>query len=323
MSADEAETSIDYDCSRAACPVDEDGDGVGSLSPSPSLRTTLTSNTSIPSLQTGFSSACGSSSFRYHYKGALCDDLRSDVPTIAESIADMQDFQDLPPCPRSQSMISTHSHPADGTRTPRTSGSNRFEPISTIDSREHPLAVQFVEKSSMCSSTDSQFGTAAIGDLGSQSDVPSIRDDMSVTSAPSEICVSFPPSIYCSETGTITPNRERMKSLSGLRSSGSHSHTRSRGPSSDRTNNRGSRASKEDLERKKEKIKENPLLDLVVQGTATSRPRSPWPEEEASQAADMSAPGQLSSSASFASASEKNSKKAASRSGSLTPPLRR
>ena len=39
----------------------------------------------------------------------------------------------------------------------------------------------------------------AVGDLGSASEVPSIRDDQSVSSAPSEICVSFPASI--SENG--------------------------------------------------------------------------------------------------------------------------
>lgn len=183
---------------------DEAASGVGSLSPTPSVHSAPSSlMSSIPSLQ---------SAARYSiYKGSsFSDDLRSDVPTIAESIADMQDFADL--------QVSNRNYTSDGDSvghgaqcTPR--GSKDASTGYSIDARMHPLGV-------MSDKTDSQSCMAAVGDLGGCSDVPSVRDDQSVTSAPSEICVSFPPSLVGSDSGqqfglrhsegTSTPTRKRM-----------------------------------------------------------------------------------------------------------------
>lgn len=271
-------------------------DGVASLSPSPSVHSEITSITSGTTTQS-------QAIHRRYFKGASDYDLRSDVPTIAESIADMQDFQDLPMnLTRSGSVGSTYSRDYDfsvrnlvslgsshsldlphGARTPQSimsqdvsperqrsggghsgnnsfvihsgnnsfvssddyvvqslsmpvmssprmcqgspqfSGSHSLGPIN-IDCRQHPLAVTFdfdkqsKEGGQSCAQSCNP-GNAS--DIGACSDVPSVRDDMSVTSAPSEICVSFPPSVYHSETGTLTPTKARMQSLSNSHYHGS------------------------------------------------------------------------------------------------------
>jgi len=246
----------------------EQEDGVASLSPSPSVQSEITSITSRPSDV----SASLSQALHHHqrrYKGShnsfSNDDLRSDVPTIAESIADMQDFQDLPMNSHSHERFAARSagssHSLDlpiGSRnsgraattidherqrtpddyivhslsmpvmtSPRENrvsgflppcGSHSLGPISDgpiIDGRQHPLAVSFCATQSNAGDAQSCFPN--VSDIGACSDVPSIRDDASVTSAPSEICVSFPPSVYNSETGTLTPTRARMQSISNLR----------------------------------------------------------------------------------------------------------
>jgi len=316
---------------RARSPEDDEAtDGVGTLngdlSPSPSVHTShshVTSIASIPSLQTGFSSTHTGGSVRYYFKGSLFpDDTRSDVPTISESIADMQDFHDLPPTGARTSLSSTQSlydEDHHGTWTPKgsassacsvTHGASSASLRSTdsyasasalsidspahrtiwsssptavsIDSRAHPLAVLSCSNSSTQSHSDSQSCHPAVGDLGTGSDVPSIRDDMSVTSAPSEICVSFPPSIYHSENGSQTPYSERMRSLTGFgklrRGASWHSNSR-RGSRNSSLHSSQSREPR-DID---DAIKENPLLTLVAQGLsssaseATGTPRSSTP----------------------------------------------
>lgn len=263
---------------------DEKLDTLSQLSPCPSVHTIQSSITNTASLHTGLSGqvsgnasashsgrftgvAKGSSFSQYSDGGDMRSDLRSDVPTIAETIADMQDFQDLAPCTRTSSLCSGRSSKGGSENnddsnpnlTPRHSkeglfgGSGSYEPHKiSIDSRMHPLAV--INDMSSCS--------PAVGDLGTHSEVPSIRDDMSVTSAPSEICVSFPPSIYCSESGTLTPARQRMHQLDNL----PHNYTRLNSGSAPFKRSSSERSSSSFVRQ----IEENPLLMLVAQGAEDS-----------------------------------------------------
>jgi hypothetical protein len=145
------------------------------------------------------------------------DDLKSDVPTIAESggIADMQDFSDL------HSEVSGKHHSTASSNLFSSKGSKEFQatPAFFLDTRMHLLGVVCVSPS-MQESTDSQ--SCAVGDLGGCSDVPSVRDDASVASAPSEICVSFP-----SETKKSL-SRSSSISRSGRRSRGTRDHAATR-----------------------------------------------------------------------------------------------
>jgi len=180
--------------------IEEDatGSATPSVSRSPSLHSCITS---VPSLHSG----------AWRYKGgSFSDDLKSDVPTIAESIADMQDFADLP--------IGGYARATDDpiamlqTRSLRASGGSSNNSSMVIDTRLHPLGVVVCATSPAYSSSMSESqgsGNPAVGDLGGVSDVPSVRDDMSVASAPSEICVSFPPTI-CSETGSSSTTSKRL-----------------------------------------------------------------------------------------------------------------
>lgn len=125
------------------------------VSQSPSLRSYVSSGvTSLHSLH----------SSKYHLSSkrtTVGDDLLSDVPAISESIADMDDLKEL-----------------------------RMDCSQTlIDNRQHPLA-PFSAASSCCSWGDSSM-SPVFADLGASSDVPSIRDDASIASGPSEICMSF------------------------------------------------------------------------------------------------------------------------------------
>lgn len=197
--------------------VEEEATGsqTPSLSRSPSLHSCITS---VPSLHSH-------SRYSAYKGGSFSDDLKSDVPTIAESIADMQDFADLP--------VGGYSRATDDTisvlpqRSFRSSSGSAISRDSNtmIDSRLHPLGVLASAASPSYSSTMSESQSssrAAVGDLGGVSDVPSVRDDMSVASAPSEICVSFPPTI-CSETGSVFSSGTTSKRLHGCKSPGSGS----------------------------------------------------------------------------------------------------
>jgi len=156
--------------------IEEDatGSATPSVSRSPSLHSCITS---VPSLHSG----------AWRYKGgSFSDDLKSDVPTIAESIADMQDFADLP--------IGGYARATDDpiamlqTRSLRASGGSSNNSSMVIDTRLHPLGVVVCATSPAYSSSMSESqgsGNPAVGDLGGVSDVPSVRDDMSVASAPS------------------------------------------------------------------------------------------------------------------------------------------
>jgi len=239
---DESKTEDELPRTQNYYQDDEATDGVGS--PSPSVHST--SNSVISSLVTGGSS-------RYYCKNSsFCDDLRSDVPTIAESIADMQDFQDLPILTASasgrfsscSSVSEEDRHRAVASHTPR--GSN-VSSATIIDTRMHPLAVM-----SGCSGADTQSCNPTVGDLGGCSDVPSLRDDMSVTSAPSDICVSFPPCEPPASLGSTTPPRTQMKALSGFKTG----TTSFRRPSNERCS--AERSNRIAL------VKESPLLSLVV-----------------------------------------------------------
>lgn len=208
--ADELATTLEgiiEEGKRTNAVIEEDATGSAgtpSLSRSPSLHSIITS---VPSLHSG----------AWRYKGSsFSDDLKSDVPTIAESIADMQDFADL--------QIGGYSRATDDpiamlqTRSLRPSGGSSNNGIM-IDTRLHPLGVVNSPAYSSTMSESQGSGNPTIGDLGGISDVPSVRDDMSVASAPSEICVSFPPTI-CSETGSSSTTSRRLQGFSGCKSPG-------------------------------------------------------------------------------------------------------
>lgn len=165
----------------------------------------LTGTISRPPSACSFRSGCTSlhshysHSTRHYYRSKRSsmgsDDLQSDVPTISESIADMQDLQELGMSRTSEyaSMSPTSSQTAIN-RGFTTYGMSSAPTSTMIDCRQHPLAPININPTP--SSLDSHVSmNAAIGDLGCCSDVPSVRDDMSVASAHSEICVSFPASL--------------------------------------------------------------------------------------------------------------------------------
>eukprot|EP00416_Gambierdiscus_australes_P043169 CAMPEP_0171098838 /NCGR_PEP_ID=MMETSP0766_2-20121228/49646_1 /TAXON_ID=439317 /ORGANISM="Gambierdiscus australes, Strain CAWD 149" /LENGTH=342 /DNA_ID=CAMNT_0011558299 /DNA_START=116 /DNA_END=1142 /DNA_ORIENTATION=- len=130
--------------------------------------TAMTQSLSMRSAISGMTSLHSMHSSKYHFstkRGGLSDDLQSDVPAISESIADLDDLSEL--------------------------GNDRS--FTAIDNRQHPLAP--LSGTSHCDDRRSSCSRISMspvyGDLGGCSDVPSIRDDCSVTSAPSEICLSF------------------------------------------------------------------------------------------------------------------------------------
>lgn len=341
----------DAQCDTENSDVDdaESRDGLASLSPPPSVHSEMHSERES-----------NASSKRFHSMkkcASLGDDLRSDVPTIAESIADMQDFQDLG-IATSRSLTSNLSHDMAGIRTSQDSsvgasstespvmerqrsfpGLERFpngkavnernrERNSTlsgcsddgvpyfthsismpqltsprdgslarvsgfsvlggsqsviIDSRQHPLSVSFV-MDNQSNRGDNQSCNPNVGDIGVCSDVPSIRDDQSVTSAPSEICVSFPPSVYPSENGTRTPptNTSSKRSLRLQRGS--------KGTQNSVPSTSSSFHSKEPRSFSKEK--ESPLLSLVcAAGCETQSSLEPCGSGPGSEAAETSAEG--------------------------------
>lgn len=134
------------------------------VSQSPSVRSMVSGVTSLHSLH----------SMKYHIKRNAMNDELSDVPTITESIADMEDLQELVCTSPTASLPISRSE-----RQP-----------TVIDNRQHPLAP--LPSTTSLDSFDSRLSLSpAFGDLGGCSDVPSIRDDASVASAPSEICLSF------------------------------------------------------------------------------------------------------------------------------------
>lgn len=201
----------------------------------------------------------------------------------------------MPPCTRTSSLTSAHGafvEGPDGARTPRGSASAH----ASIDLRQHPLAVMCSLENTRgsCSSANSELGAPAVGDLGGCSDVPSIRDDTSVASAPSEICVSFPPSLcgYNSESttlnptpGSTTPTRHRHSASGSTKSrhSGSSHDPRFRRTRSSENNDirsslahgrSSSKISEHNVmtlssrikeNERAQQIKENPLLTLVTQ----------------------------------------------------------
>lgn len=160
-----------------------------------------------------------SHSTKYHLgtrSGSLRDDdMRSEVPTISESIADLQDLQEIeqrrtghaaelgwhrstssaPLCPPrspdsephlgSSPKSSCAQIPAFGLRS-WSDHSHASSSTLTIDNRPHPLAP--INSSPSTAGFSSEYTSLAAAD---RSDVPTIRDDMSTVSAPSEICVNF------------------------------------------------------------------------------------------------------------------------------------
>jgi len=126
----------------------------------------------------------------------VLDELRSDVPTITESIADMQDIFDDDIC----SVASSSQNRWPGSCTSQA-------PI--VDSRSHPFAPVVCVPDSQQVSRNPIIGDPRL----CADDIPSIRDDVSVISAPSDIHVNF----SNREDAHKSPKRTR----SGLTSSSS------------------------------------------------------------------------------------------------------
>jgi len=154
-----------------------------------------------------------------HSKSARSDDMQSDVPTIAESIADMQDLIEL--CGSSSNHFMSSERNQGGSFGFGSIGSFGIEPTldfgPMIDNRPHPLAPAHLCIESM---TEASQGTVVgMSDLGLMSDVPSMRDDISISSSADEIQVLFPNrelggagSPSCSELGSgITPTNAQAR----------------------------------------------------------------------------------------------------------------
>mmetsp|Transcript_144692 Transcript_144692/g.360660 ORF Transcript_144692/g.360660 Transcript_144692/m.360660 type:complete len:302 (-) Transcript_144692:428-1333(-) len=147
--------------------------------------------------------------FPRNYRSERPDDMQSDVPTIAESIADMQDLIELGNTrsePLRSSPTSTlNCQGGSGSGLTFAQEESLFASMAAttmiVDNRPHPLAPM------SCSEPQAESSHAAIvGDLGVLSDVPSIRDDMSISSAASDIVVTFPPgSSSFTGLGSTTP----------------------------------------------------------------------------------------------------------------------
>lgn len=164
---------------------------------------------SVMSVRTGSSvpSALGSHSKYQVISRRISDDLQSDIPTIAESIADMQDLECLTPArtlskgPLSMGHLSPSLSSEHSGRWPSLlKGSEEDSWLSlastattTIDNRPHPLAPSGLGLYEQVSAAPTPV---YLSDLGAISDVPSCNDDSSEDplseDIEGDICVTFP-----------------------------------------------------------------------------------------------------------------------------------
>lgn len=163
------------------------------------------------------------------------DDLMSDVPTISESIADMQDLAELG---RTDSHLlgaehrSNHFHSTWSTQT------------TVIDHRPHPLAPAFSSNATEAGLT-SDSRDLCVGDLGVCSDIPSVCDAMSThSSATSEIVVTFPSSFPGAASTSSPPASEVGRTDSGGRGVALQNSMRRQGSNAGSSSSRGSRRNK-------------------------------------------------------------------------------
>lgn len=131
-------------------------------------------------------------------------DVLSDVPTIAESVADMRDFNEMAKYSSSHTSQSSSMTPgAAGLSVPENAeeeeegpaelrtphslvmGSSLKSSGCTVDARAHPLGVHTVTSPDEHISSTAGSEVVTVGELGDWGDVPSIRDDSSVISVPS------------------------------------------------------------------------------------------------------------------------------------------
>lgn len=135
---------------------------------SPSVRSLVSA---VPTLTSHHSS----NKYQLNTKrSGLIDDLQSDAPAISESIADMEDLEEL------------NFSPTPSLNQQRLISEGVISPLQTvIDNRQHPFA-PFIPVSS---TTYSEI--PACGDLGAWSDVPSVCDNVSAVSAQSEFFMSL------------------------------------------------------------------------------------------------------------------------------------
>lgn len=133
---------------------------------------------------------------------AAASDVLSDVPTIAESVADMRDFNEISKYSSSHtSQSSSLNGPTAGQSVPENAEEEEEGPAElrsphslvlgcpskttgcTVDARAHPLGIHSASPEAQSSCAGSEVVT--VGDIGDWADVPSIRDDSSVISVPS------------------------------------------------------------------------------------------------------------------------------------------
>mmetsp|Transcript_30433 Transcript_30433/g.87257 ORF Transcript_30433/g.87257 Transcript_30433/m.87257 type:complete len:285 (+) Transcript_30433:112-966(+) len=119
------------------------------ISRSTSVRSVFSGVTSLPS-------SLHSSKYHPGKRSVIGEDLQSEVPAISESVADLDDLNEV---------------------------SREEGTVVVIDNRQHPLAPSNISMVSEMSTTSPVHGD--------YSDVTSIRDDTSVASANTEICLSF------------------------------------------------------------------------------------------------------------------------------------
>jgi len=171
--------------------------------------------------------------FSKNYRSENRDDIQSDVPTIAESIADMQDLLELGNVrsePIRASPTSSMNPAGGGSGSGSGLGltlpqddiflSSPPQTTTVIDNRPHPLAPPMYPDRQTESSHN-----ALVGDLGVMSDVPSVRDDVSISSAASDIVVTFP------QGGSTFRDLRSASPSTSERGPGTNTPTSSRGAS--------------------------------------------------------------------------------------------
>lgn len=201
---------------------------------------------SLPSNRTSLLSA------RLHHRRGSNDDLLSEVPTITESVADMQELSDMLSyksgrCPCG-GMSSSCVHCAanivmrDSPHKSSEHGGGMSAGFTLVDNRPHPLApVSFY---SDAESLQTNPGTMDMG----YDDVASVRDDNSIVSAASDICVTIigghsPSASERGRSTTPTSSSSRLKYQGGGRAD-KHERRGSTGTTGQPSNGRGGLASK-------------------------------------------------------------------------------
>lgn len=164
--------------------------------------------------------------------GASHLDHQSDVPTIDESVADMQELESLTSSCRC--FLDETSNASAQAQAMTLLNQQPLRDDVVIDARPHPLGVVTTEPvtSSKPASLSSYLANTNEADIGGISDIQSLtgsyRDDMSVASAPSEICVELTQDIQSASSTGDGGTRSRMKRSTSRNNSYHREHRGSR-----------------------------------------------------------------------------------------------